>query len=812
MAVINPSINFSIGNNGKEYITSFYNYFMENEPQFKSFSTFYKTGLDEDGIYFTRLNNDAKSYNLQYSEDNTRKEILELITNESECQYFIKNSISNSYTDLVNLVNQLGIEISFDIVNVNIILSSFENNVTIVLNELVKHLEDLSNSGAISHINIKVFAVISKSKDLLNSDEQIITFQNIQEIKVIKEKYSSVFQNVVFIDNLNTDTISLEINENSIGFVLNEFITYLMTNHYKMIGNLFGSDYISIGLGTLLFDKFFFNNFFKYKIIKEFIKKEQINDEDNEFETTEYNELRDKVLYPFLRGGANLNNTLIDITKKINVNTKDFTLLEYKFLISNLLGKHNEVVLKKPYPNIEKVSLYDIVFYTLNEYNSAIGEKSINIIEHKRNLDKEIELKKKLAIITQNSKDTPCAKIKKIELQVKELEEKFSKIDDENIEEIKVLENEILELNNDLKQNLTSSNFKDKDEACNNKIIEDLKEEIEKLSEINNEHTQIIEKTIFDFKEKKVKNEIENFIKPKIKNEIIELEKIKDEVKEKRKSFFTRIFKPSLKKRLVNTSKEISDKTSQINNIDDSFDTANTKSLQLFEYIDKLEKFYSLLSNSINTILKNKDNYKERFENTELLDYLFVKNIVDKEILREYYNSNNKRLQSHLSDVLQKLVEISNDNNVDKKEQAFNEFLSNKLLEITSSIIDFNIVKYLNGDYDNLNLLKQEPLDEIIDDLLKISKPFFNADNSFNTNNSHCLMLHNSESSSCVNTLHNLLKNNFTATIPQKIDTENNNKFSIVKIDIIEDFKHIVKYSQSEIVYKKSNVDTIIIR
>ena len=318
------------------------------------------------------------------------------------------------------MVNQLETNINYEIVNINIVLSVFEENSCLLLNELIKQISSLSDSGAISHISIKAFVIISKSKDLLKTEEQIITYENFEKLKEIKSKFNNIFQNVVFIDNLNKNAVFLDIDEYSIGFVLNEFTTYLMTNHYKMIGNLFNAEFISLGLGTLFFDEKFFLSFFRYKIINKFTEAEQLDELKKWFKTTEYIDLRDNTFYPFLRNEVDINRVISEIKNRLDNN--NFTLFEYKFLLSNLLGRHDDVLLEKPFNNVEQISLYDLVFNILNNFNQACGGQDLNILSHKSRIDKKIELEAELSNLIQKKNSGPCSKLKNLEKRIRDLQ------------------------------------------------------------------------------------------------------------------------------------------------------------------------------------------------------------------------------------------------------------------------------------------------------------------------------------------------------------------------------------------------------
>ena len=79
---MNPSINISIGNYGEKYISSFHNYFMKNEPEFLSFSSFYKCGISKDGVFFNLLNDDSTVNKHEVIEDSKRDITLQLLKND----------------------------------------------------------------------------------------------------------------------------------------------------------------------------------------------------------------------------------------------------------------------------------------------------------------------------------------------------------------------------------------------------------------------------------------------------------------------------------------------------------------------------------------------------------------------------------------------------------------------------------------------------------------------------------------------------------------------------------------------------------
>ena len=100
MPIINPSINISIGSYGEKYITSFYNYFLDNEPGFRDYSSFYKYGISNHALFFNTLDEDLKIHDLNIDDNASRKDLLAQLRDDDTI-YFVKNSIYNAYTDLV---------------------------------------------------------------------------------------------------------------------------------------------------------------------------------------------------------------------------------------------------------------------------------------------------------------------------------------------------------------------------------------------------------------------------------------------------------------------------------------------------------------------------------------------------------------------------------------------------------------------------------------------------------------------------------------------------------------------------------------
>lgn len=745
MPVINPAINISIGSYGEKYISSFHKYFTANEPVFSQHSSFFECGFDSDHIYFNSIQSTAEISKIEIKDSDNREDLYKQL-GEDDNIYFLKNCISNAYFGLINLENQLDLNVSFQIININFIISCFEENSTILLYRLIEQISELSKSGAINHISIKAFIIISKNQDVLKTNEQIIAYQSFEEIKTIHSKFNNVLHNIIFIDNLNTNAIFLRINYDSIGFILNEFITYLMTNHYKMIGNLLDADFLSLGLGTLFFDERFFSVFFKNMMLNKLVCDEQFQN------NAEYENLRDKTFYPFLRGEYSLIELLSRVNLQLDISVKNHTLLELKFLLSNLLGKFEDVQMLSRAKEQERISLYDLAFKILNGFKEASENKVVDIVALKKRLDEEYDLKEKL----KTSKQTP-----------------------------------------------------------NGLSALTINSRLDVISKTNKEENQIIKRTLAKFKANQIKSEIDNFIKPNLCKSIDELKIKREKLVKGRRPFFKKWFKAGLNIDLISLDRDISQISSRLDNIDREFILVERDATLVFELIRKLEDMYALILKIIEGIKDYKIQMNKQYSSLKLLDYLFIKNVIDEQKLMDFFSRNEKEFESDFSSLLKKIQSINSESiQLFEKENRFFEYFNVILENKVKSIIQFNIVEYMNGNYNHLNLFKNENLNVMVGDLLNIAKPFFNSDNSFNSNYSHCLMLHCSEgiSQGEITNLHNRLKSCFTSTIPQQIETFNPNKFSIIQIDIIHDFKHIVKYNDSKKVYDRFQANNFIIR
>lgn len=750
--LVNPSINISIGNLGEKFLTSFHDYFIERELELLNFSSFYKFTLSDAVLNYSELNDENRQIiidSIDIPKFSNREDLFANISKEN-IGYFFRNSINESYNRLVNLVNQLESNINFNIININVIVSNLEEYNTIVINKIIESINVLSELGEVQNISVKIFVVLSNSGGLLKKEEEIISYVNIEEFKSIQKNFKNICHNIIFIDDKNTKAVFLNINEESIGFVLNEFITYLMTNHYNMIGNLMSSEYISLGLGMLYFDEKYFKNYFYQKIINQKLRDELIIGNYVINEASIFKRAT-KILNLYLKSNDEILDCSTAIKEQLKeIKIEDSALLKYKIFVATILGKYDEIKNVGSLKEVEKISLYDVLFKTINKISFYTDKiPTINILVHKNLLDEIIEIENELREIQKEEDDT--------------------------LKEIKII-----------------------------KIKEELEEKLAKV----NEQKKQIKKLFRDFKNGDIEEIIKSEVLAEIDNEMELLLKKQNILIKKRASFFKRLFSTGLKEEFIELAKDIKSLKDKKEKVIELYNSITIQASQVSDLIERLKEQYIILNKSIDCLLKIKLNYDKKFRSSKLIDYLFVKNVIENKILNSYFKRNKNQLLDNLKTITKKIFTLKNEYNDFSNLQ---NLIESRIEGSVDDIVDFNIINYLNKDYADLKLFVHEELDEIISDLLNISKPFFNSSNVYNTSNFHKMILHNKTNQHCIDTLHENLNKEFVSTTPQQINTMNNHKFTLLKVAIINDFNDIVKYNICKKTYIKEGVDKIVI-
>jgi len=736
---VNPSINIAIGNYGKSCNDSFHNHFMEREKDLRNYASFYCLSEEVNLLKYFAVNQNGLNESITINDQAKPDELFA----SDDIQFFLKGFINSIYNNQINLLSQLNSDVNFQIVSVNLILSSFEGLNAELAGNLIKNIKELCDEGMIGHIVVKAFVILSKDENLLNKQEEIVAYKNLEKLKVIQQDNNSIFSNIIFIDDKNTSAVYLDINPISIGLVLNELITYLMTNHYNMLGNLMNSDFLSIGIGMIYFDEKYFRNFFKSKIIDAKIVQEQLDPEEHLITTSHYTKIKNEYFIPVVKKTGKIEISSLADTCKVLELPENCTLKSYKFLLSHLLGDFKAVSLTEPLLNVEKISIYDTLYQLIKNSFPVLG--GIDIQEHKILLDEIDDLNIQLKEYNNNNEEGF-------------LDEIIAGIEKNILDKNKQAKTEKLEIKN------TLNKFKKKDQPK-------LKEQI------GSQNDRIIQ----------------------------ELQKKRETLKAtfKQKFCLLRLFDQRDYRQQINAiDRNVEQIKKDQQGTQQTFEKLSVEVLNLYKVIEELEKKYKNLNQAIETIFEFQKSCNSEYENSELFNYLFINHVIDKKILKQYFKEHHADLLTNLKDSIVQLNSIQ-----PFSQKKYGKYLIERIDETISGIIDFKMVGYLLNKYDHLKLLKKANAQDDISDLIKISVPFFNADNAFINNNSHCLILHKELKEIDTKNLRESLGNVFHV-VPQQIRTLNPNKFSLVKIDVIPNFASLVKYNMGKKRYEKEKLET----
>ena len=239
-------------------------------------------------------------------------------------------------------------------------------------------------------------------------------------------------------------------------------------------------------------------------------------------------------------------------------------------------------------------------------------------------------------------------------------------------------------------------------------------------------------------------------------------------------------------------SQRIEQSKTEVDKLEYSLTNLSEDLSSLLKIEEKLNEDYKNLKQGIQILLDLESFFKSELSKNRLPDYLFVDQIIKEDLLEKYFRRNKANLLKNLGDSLEEILLRESFN-----KENYEKFIWNKSHNSVAEIIDFKMVDYLLNKYDQLEIFEKVDSTEDIADLETTSIPFFNADNSYPVNNSHCLMLHHKAKEVDSISLKDNLKKVFSV-VPQQIDTLNPNKFSLLKIDLIPDLSSLVKYNMGK--------------
>lgn len=508
--IVNPSINIGLGDYGKSYINSFYDFTLHREKSLFKYMSFYHIISKDEGFEYYDMINKFKSIHDSIEE--------------------LSKVIDKSYNDNVSLIKKRNTNVNFNSVNINLIVSYTDQKAINLLFSVVKYINESYQQMSFRSINLKVIGTIYEKKKSSKGDEKTFDLsRSLDSLKQLKGDYE-VLSNFILLDDKNTKAEYLGVYNKSLGFLINEFITYFMTNHYKLLGNFISPDFISIGLGLSYFDIEYAKKCFKSFLSKQYLESQKIQDKSYLISVSDYFNIKNEYLDDLLINNISQNKILKfkELIKKDDFPlNKSETLKDGKFVLSHLIGKHNDVKLQemKSYHNF--ISIKEIIIRLLNKTFQKIEEYEFIDIDGLKSKKDELTILNQIISNSEDPSQETTEKIQELENEIKEIEEKieiyflkfkdvsqyelfFEKAFKQKQNEINQLKDEKLKLENELnrmgffKRLRIKSSFKNKVQNIENQVIHKTNNITEYSKETKNVKLYLAELyTCFEILEKK---------------------------------------------------------------------------------------------------------------------------------------------------------------------------------------------------------------------------------------------------------------------------------------------------------------------
>ena len=382
-----PSINIGINNKGKALVEIIDTHFRCHEPRFyKNFILSSSIELENDKNVLSNIRNGE----FEISSDNDVK---------SWFDYELYGNIKN----LVSLVND---SISNTVI-VNIIIPLAEEDSVLLLNNLLKAVKELNNDEQISGVEIKIFTIMY-SLDQQNYEKDTHIKNELLLLEKLTTDYDFLIKDIYYLDDRNTDQVTLHLNLNWLAFALGEFFVFQMIGPNSLAALNKSKIF---GLGVIHFNEVLFRSVLSNKILQYKFEQEGVLEEEGV-------QLRDVIqtCNPFIKRYQNFFQKFIEKHPKTNENSenltensktyindfkegletfvtdKNHTIGESKVILANLLGEDDQKVEGIHWVD-ERLNINDLEFDVINYFNKYVeDDQKVDFIGQKILRDNITEL------------------------------------------------------------------------------------------------------------------------------------------------------------------------------------------------------------------------------------------------------------------------------------------------------------------------------------------------------------------------------------------------------------------------------------
>lgn len=196
----------------------------------------------------------------------------------------------------------------------------------------------------------------------------------------------------------------------------------------------------------------------------------------------------------------------------------------------------------------------------------------------------------------------------------------------------------------------------------------------------------------------------------------------------------------------------------------------------------------------INTLKSVGEEYESKFEKSFIPNYVYMQNIISDKTLTSYEKNNRSELQTKLVETIDAII-------YDAKvyDWEFKNRVEDIIESTTTGIIDFDMIKYLDDQYESIGLFKDVSYKDRVAVLGTSQRPFFNAINGYQSTSHHLKYFCNEDNMESLNSVKSQLKGTFgKGLVPSFVKSVSKNKFALITIEVIQDLTHIAKYNYKE--------------
>lgn len=644
--MISPCINIAIGKDGTICVQNLASIFHTREILFPQLMSFYSIDIENEIQFdvFDKTTHQFINYRLPDKEDDK-------LTNN---HIFI----ANAYNDLITIINVLFKDLQYTYINVNLVYSALEVDLSIIetISNIVKHY---TLDGTFGTVIVKNYVILSDGTGILSTKQEELITSNLSFLENVRVK-NPIIDSVFLLDDKNINAVFLGYKHEYLSFALYEFLIAIMTNQYKMIGNLPGkNNLLSFGIGSVFYDKFYFNAFFDNRIFSAFLEKESIATNKRNYYNISVFDSINEILNNFYSDCTTDITELKNIVTAKSKESEHLNIGSYLHMLQLLLGKTQDQVINEEKFTLQ-YSIKELIFNIVHEY----------ILENKKEYISVNEAKRKYVEHMYNEKEL---------YELKTLEEDYS-------EEINTLEKTIKDSNT-----------------------------------ILSAYNKQLEKSFLKYKKPLERKYLQLNQLTDLNKRLEELNKKKQITKElhKQKNFFSKLFtNRAFKRDIIEINYDITALKHEINSKSKNIEQIQDVLNQLY----KLYEICNVLNNKISLIVDDLHQHQSflylEWKETPYIDYSFVQNIIDIELLEDYFIKHKSQLTKNTTIPIIELIDEKSEI-IDIIDDYIAKTLNNRF-----EIIDFYISDYMLGDYDHLKLFTPFDFNTDIQKLKERSRPW----------------------------------------------------------------------------------------